>query len=237
MPDTIGAGELPAALPLPIDITVRNAELGVNQTGKAARLDTSALIATFPTEMKENTILFTTLDMRSIKATARGLIKVRNERSLGENAGYEVTADFLELSDDARNKIEKLLGRHSEDAPSPPVPPAQTFSPQPTFRAATAATYLPPVDYRAVNNQKERRQYFEPAPLRGQSKATSATRFWNSLGVTFYVAVILIVVALFPQGRAAELYVWNHVAWAVGRLWYWANHIGDVKLWGNSPDN
>ena len=238
MPDTIGAGELPAALPLPIDITVRNAELGVNQTGKAARFDPSAVVATFPQEVKENTILFTTLDMRSIKATARGLIKVRSQRDLGENAGYEVTADFLELSDDARQKIERLLGRHTEEAPAPPVPPAQTFSPQQGgFRAATAATYLPPVDYRAVSQQTEKRQYFEPAPLRGTSKATAATKFWNSLGVSFYVVVILIVVAIFPQGRAAELYVWNHFAWGVSRMWYWANHIGEVKLWGNSPNN
>lgn len=236
MADAIGTGELPAALPLPIDITVRNAELGVNLTGKAGRLDTSSLIATFPTEVRENTILFTTLDMRSIKATARGLIKVRTQRSLGEGAGYEVAADFLELSDDAKQKIDRLLGRHTEEAITAP-PPAQTFSPQPTFRAATAATYLPPVDYQAVKESTERRQYFEPAPLRGQSRATVATRFWNQLGVSFYLVVILIVIAIFPQGRAAELYVWNHVAWAVSRMWYWANHIGDVKLWGQSPDN
>jgi hypothetical protein len=236
MPDAIGTGELPAALPLPIDITVRNAELGVNLMGKAARLDTNSVIATFPSEVRESTILFTTLDMRSIKATARGLIKVRTQRSLGEGAGYEVTADFLELSDDAKQKIERLLGRHEEGLQAQAPPPAQTFSPQPTFRAATAATYLPPVDYQAVKEQTERRQYFEPAPLRGPSKATVLTRFWNSLGVSFYVVVILIVIALFPPGRAAELYVWNHVAWAVSRMWYWANHIGEVKLWGQSPD-
>lgn len=238
MPDAIGTGELPAALPLPIDITVRNAEQGVNQTGKAARLDPSGLVATLPTEVKENTILFTTLDMRSIKATARGLIKVRRQRSLGEGAGYEVAADFLELSDDARQKIERLLGRHTEDVPSgPQAPPEPTFSPQPTFRAAAAATFLPPVDYQAVTQQAERRQYFEPAPLRGVTQATAATKFWGSLGVTAYVIAILIVVAIFPQGRAAELYVWNHFAWAVSRMWYWANHIGEVKLWGQSPNN
>ncbi|HXW51029.1 MAG TPA: hypothetical protein VEJ41_03470 [Candidatus Acidoferrales bacterium] len=237
MPDAIGTGELPAALPLPIDITVRNAELGVNLMGKAARLDTNSLIANFPSEVRESTILFTTLDMRSIKATARGLIKVRTQRSLGEGAGYEVVADFLELSDDARQKIERLLGRHTEDAAAPAVPPVQTFSPQPTFRAASAQTYLPPVDYQAVREQTERRQYFEPAPLRGTTKTPTVTRFWNSLGVSFYLVVILIVVAIFPQGRAVELYIWNHVWWAISRMWYWANHIGDVKLWGQSPNN
>ena len=236
MPDAVDAGELPAALPLPIDITVRNAEQGVNQTGKAARLDTNGVVATFPTEVKENTILFTTLDMRSIKATARGLIKVRTQHSLGEGAGYEVAADFLELSDDARQKIERLLGRHTEDV-APPAPQAfaPAFTPQPTFRAAGAATFLPPVDYQAVNQQAERRQYFEPAPLRGVTKAAAATRFWGSLGVTFYVLVALAIIAIFPPGRAAELYVWNHFAWAVGRMWYWANHVGEVKLWGNGP--
>jgi hypothetical protein len=237
MHDAIGYGELPAALPLPIDITVRNAEQGVNQTGKAARLDPNGLVCTLPTEVKENTILFTTLDMRSIKATARGLIKVRSQRSLGEGGGYEVTADFLELSDDARQKIERLLGRHTEDVPAANAPPpAQTFSPQSTFRAAGAATFLPPVDYQAVNAQTERRQYFEPSPIRGVSQATAATKFWGSLGVSAYVIVALIIIAIFPQGRAVELYVWNHFAWGVSRMWYWANHIGDVKLWGNSPD-
>lgn len=236
MPDAI-SGELPAALPLPIDITVRNAEQGVNQTGKAGRLDPNGLVATLPTEVKENTILFTTLDMRSIKATARGLIKVRTQRSLGEGAGYEVAADFLELSDDARQKIERLLGRHTEEVVAPSAaPPTQTFQSQSTFRAAGAATFLPPVDYQAVNQQAERRQYFEPAPLRGISQATTATKFWNSLGVSAYVVVALIIIAIFPQGRAAELYVWNHFAWGVSRLWYWANHVGDVKLWGQSPD-
>ena len=238
MPDAIDTGELPAALPLPIDITVRNAEQGVNQTGKAARLDATGLVATFPTEVRENTILFTTLDMRSIKATARGLIKVKSQHSLGENGGYEVVADFLELSDDARQKIDRLLGRHTEEAPAATLPPpTPAFSPQSTFRAAGAATFLPPVDYQAVNQQAERRPYFEPSPIRGVTHATRATKFWNSLGVSAYVAVALIIIAIFPQGRAAELYVWNHFAWAVSRMWYWANHVGDVKLWGNTPDN
>lgn len=239
MPDAIGTSGLPAALPLPIDITVRNAEQGVNQTGKAARLSPKGVVATFPTEVKENTILFTTLDMRSIKATARGLIKVRSLRSLGEGAGYEVSADFLELSEDARQKIERLLGRHTDDYPlQPAVAPAPAFQPQPSFRAASAATFLPPVDYQAVQHQAaERKQYFEPAPLRRQSKATVATQFWNSMGVSAYVVAILVVVAIFPQGRAAELYVWNHFAWAVSRMWFWANHIGEVKLWGQSPNN
>ena len=237
MPDAIDTGELPA-LPLPIDITVRNAEQGVNQTGKAARLDSTGLIATFPTEVKENTILFTTLDMRSIKATARGLIKVRAQRGLGEGAGYEVAADFLELSDDAREKIERLLGRHTEDAPTrAPAPAAPVFQPQSSFRAAKAATFLPPVDYAAVQQVAERRQYFEPAPLRGVTHATAATKFWGSLGVSAYVIVALVVIAIFPQGRAAETYIWNHFAWVVSRLWYWTNHVGDVKLWGQSPNN
>ena len=239
MPDAIGTGELPAALPLPIDITVRNAEQGVNQTGKAARLDPHGLVATLPTEVKENTILYTTLDMRSIKATARGLIKVKSQRSLGEGGGYEVQADFLELSDDARQKIERLLGRRTDDVAPAVVAPAsggQPFLPSTTFRGAAAATFLPPVDYRAAAQVTERRPYFEPSPLRGQSRATPATRFWNSLGVTFYVAVALIVIAVFPKGRALEYYIWSHVIWAISRMWYWANHIGDVKLWGQSPD-
>ncbi len=239
MPDTIGTGELPAALPLPIDITVRNAEQGVNQTGKAARLDANGLVATLPTEVKENTILYTTLDMRSIKATARGLIKVKSQRNLGEGGGFEVQAEFLELSDDARQKIERLLGRRQEEsapAAASSGGATQPFTPSQTFRNASAATYLPPVDYRTSTPTPERRPYFEPSPLRGKSNAAPATKFWNSLGVSFYIVVILIVLAIFPKGRAFELYIWNHFAWGVSRIWFWANHIGDVKLWGNSPN-
>jgi hypothetical protein len=244
MPDAIGTGGLPAALPLPIDITIRNAEQGVNQNGKAARLDPSGLVATVQSEVRENTILYTTLDMRSIKATARGLIKVKSQRDLGGGGGYEIIADFLELSDDARQKIERLLGRRAdESAPavafaSVAAETAPAFVPAQTFRSAPAPSFLPPIEYqqRAAQASEEPRRYFEPSPLRGVSKADAPTRFWGSLGVGTYLIVILIVLAIFPKTRAIELYVWHYVSWSLSRMWYWANHIGEVKLWGQSPN-
>jgi hypothetical protein len=238
MAEALDTGELPVALALPVSVTARNAEHKLDITGKATHLDEKGLVVTFPVEVPEGTVLFTTIDMRSINSTARGLIKVKSQAAIGEHGGYRTIADFVDLNEDGKRKIAKMLGGPAEElAPvasrgmaadqySPPSQGGYVRTPQ---AAAQAHDYRPP-----MAAQPARRSYFEPAPLRGQSKASASTRFWGSLGVTFYVCLILAIVALFPQGRAFEWMVLSYIGYALERMWYWANNIGHVKLYDNS---
>lgn len=237
MPDDVFAGNLPPPLTAPVTISVRNAELGLNDSGQVVRMDDTALVATLPKSIAAGAVLFATLDLRTLNTTARGLIKVRSQRGFGEG-GSEILAEFVELNDDSKRKIDRLLGRVVEDVPPPrpttfATPPTRTLAggpgaPQPFFPGGVM-----PQSGNPVAPVASRRPYFEPAPLRPKAEATRATKFWNSLGVTAYVAFILIVVALFPQGRAFELKVWGTVSYAAQRTWYWGTHVGNVQLWGN----
>ena len=238
MAEALDTGELPVALSLPVSITARNADLKLDLNGKATHLDEKGLVATFPVEVPEGTVLFTTIDMRTINSTARGLIKVKSQTAIGEHGGYRTIADFVDLNEDGKRQIAKMLGGPTEDLA--PVA-SRSFAvdqiatqhggyvrtPQ---AAQTADAYRPQVPAA----QPARRAYFEPAPLRAQAKASASTRFWGSLGVTFYVCLILAIVALFPQGRAFEWTVLTYIGYALERTWYWANHIGDVKLYNNT---
>ncbi|HME82557.1 MAG TPA: hypothetical protein VKF82_10805 [Candidatus Eremiobacteraceae bacterium] len=238
MADALDTGELPVALSIPVSITARNAEHKLDIIGRATHLDEKGLVATFQVEVPEGTVLFTTLDMRSINSTVRGLIKVKSQTAIGEHGGYRTIADFVDLNDDGKRKIAKMLGGPAEDlAPvasrSFAVDQIATQHTGGYVRTPQAAANAP--DYRPpMAAQGARRAYFEPAPLRTQAKASTSTRFWGSLGVTFYVVLILVIIAFFPQGRAFELLVLNYVGYALSRMWYWANNIGHVKLYNNS---
>lgn len=238
MAEALDTGELPVALALPVQVTARNAEHKLDISGKATHLDEKGLVATFPVEVPEGTVLFTTIDMRSINSTARGLIKVKSQTAIGEHGGYRTIADFVDLNEDGKRKIAKMLGGPTEDLA--PVA-SRSFAvdqiatqhggyvrtPQ---AAATADVYRPPTPAA----QPARRTYFEPAPLRANARASTATRFWGSLGVSAYVVIILFIVALFPQGRAFELTVWNGFLYVMERMWYWANNVGHVQLYNNT---
>lgn len=237
MADALDTGELPVALSLPVSITARNAEHKVDISGKATHLDEKGLVATFPVEVPEGTVLFTTIDMRSINSTARGLIKVKSQTPMGEHGGYRTIADFVDLNEDGKRKIAKMLGGPAEE-----LEPVRTRSfavdqigtQQGGYVRTPQAVAAAPDYYRqAAAAQSARRHYFEPAPLRAQAQASFGTRFWGSLGVTFYVALILIIVALFPQGRAFEWMVISYIGYALERMWYWANNINHVKLYDN----
>ena len=246
MPDALDADRLPAPLLLPVTITVRNAERNVNTTGQAGRLDETGLVATFPVEIEEGTVLFTTIEMPSINAAARALIRVASARSVGENVGYEVVAQFADLNADARDKIDRLRSGRGEDPaflrrpnfvqhqklemPTrfPGTPPAAFMPPTPT---PVLQPHMPPGPYPNVPMAPP--SYFEPAPYRPVTKTPLQTKIWNSIGVTGYIVAFLIIVALFPKGRAVELYVWQHIAYAFSRLWYWATHINKVQLYNN----
>jgi hypothetical protein len=240
MADALDAEHLPAALTLPVVITVRNSDLGLNETGRVKRLDHTGLVASLPVAIPDGTVLFSTIDMRTLNATARGLIRVRTQTTMGEGAGFDTVADFIELNDDGKQKIDRLLGNQE----APPPPNAGGFiSGAPIGNGRSFATDqigVQPVYSRTSGKQDfqitpEKKTYFEPSPMRGKTEASKSTKFWGSIGVSGYTVVILAVVALFPQGRYWELFVWDHVAWAVSRTWYWMQNIGNVKLYNNTP--
>jgi hypothetical protein len=242
MADALDAEHLPTALTLPVTISVRNSDLGLNETGRVKRLDHVGLVATLPIAIPDGTVLFSTIDMRTLNATARGLIRVRTQTTMGEGTGFETAADFIELNDDGKQKIDRLLSNEGGGMPNAGgfisvAPPAGTVG----RNFATDQIGLQPVYMRTSGASQdlqitpERKTYFEPAPIRGKTVTPKSAKFWSNIGVTGYTVAILAVIALFPQGRYWELYIWDHVAWAVSRTWYWAQHIGDVKLYNNTP--
>ncbi|HZV80442.1 MAG TPA: hypothetical protein VFF60_12640 [Candidatus Binatus sp.] len=238
MAEAIDTGELPVALALPVSVTARNADLKLDITGRATHLDEKGLVVTFQQEVPEGTVLFTTVDMRSINSTVRGLIKVKSQAAIGEHGGYRTIADFVDLNDDGKRKIAKMLGGPAEDlAPvaSRSFAVDQIGTQQGGYvRTPQAAANAAPVYRPPVAAQAARRAYFEPAPMRAKANASASTKFWGSLGVTFYVVAFLVIVAFFPAGRAFELMVLGKIGYALERMWYWANHIGQVKLYDNS---
>jgi len=223
--------DLPAALPYPVSINIRNSDLGIDESGHASRLSDTAMLAIIRSSVNPGTVFFTAIDMKALNATARGLIRVVSQRPLEDGIGVETLFNFIELSDDAKQKIQRLLTGGPAAATLPP-PSGRNF--------ATDQLAVQPVYQRGdlgrmdVGVSSTERTYFEPAPLRQQAHATRGTKFWNSLGVTAYVTAFLVVVAFFPAGRKLELTVWNTIAWSASRTWYWANHVGDVKLYNNS---
>jgi hypothetical protein len=242
MADALGAEHVPPPITLPVVVTVRNADLGLNETGRVKRIDKTGFVASLAVAIPDGTVLFTTIDMRTLNATARGLVRVRTQTTMGEGAGYETFADFIEINDDGKQKIDRLIGL----AEAPPPPNAGGFNStggpgSSTRNFATDQIGVQPVYSRTVPKgadfsvAQERKTYFEPSPMRGKAEATKSTKFWNSIGVSGYTVAILAVVAIFPQGRAWEYYVWSHFAWGVSRMWYWAWHVGDVKLYNNTP--
>ncbi len=221
--------ELPAMLPDPLSINIRNSDLGVDESAKASRLSETSMLATLRTAAPPGTVFFTSIDMKALNATARGLVRVIWQRPVEDGIGIETLFDFVEISDDTRAKIQRVLGGGA--APKTLAPASRNFATdqlgvQPVYQRGAHAR----MDFQATTE----RSYFEPAPLRQQAHATRSTKFWGSLGVTAYVAAFLVIVAFFPSGRAVELMLWGKFAWSMERMWYWANHVGDVKLYNNS---
>jgi hypothetical protein len=230
--------DVPAALPFPFTINVRNSDLGLDDSGKISRLDDVRGVMTLHKQIPVGTVMFTSIDMRTLNTTARGLMRVIAQEGSEDGLAFETLAEFVELNDDARKKIEKLLGREKPGAAAFAIPAASAAPPARNF--ATDQLGVQPVyqrggparaDYQVATPE---RTYFEPAPLRTNARASTSTKFWNSLGVTAYVIAALIIIAFFPAGRAFELMIWDKVTWSLGRMWYWANHIGQVKLYNNT---
>ena len=223
------SNDLPAALPFPFPLNVRNADLGIDDAGKLSRLDETRAVMMLHRQIPPGTVMFASMDIRTLNTSVRGLIRVISQTQSGDGLAFDTLTEFVELSDESKKKIEKLLGKtdtHSTFAPARNFATDQ-LGVQPVYQRG-APTHA---DYQVASTE---RTYFEPAPLRQQAKATGSTKFWNSLGVTAYVAAALIVIAFFPAGRAIELLVWDKVTWSLERMWYWANHVGQVKLYNNT---
>jgi hypothetical protein len=232
MPDALPTqdqqDELPPILPYPLGINIRNSDLGVDESGNATRLSATHIVATLRSPVKPGTVFFTAMNMRAMNATARGLIRVISQRPLEDGIGIETLAEFVELSDDAKSKISRLLNGDTAPVAAPPTRNFATdqLGVQPVYQRGGQRT-----DFQVASTE---RTYFEPAPLRQHARPTRTTQFWGSLGVTAYFIAFLVLVAFFPAGRAIELAVWNKIAWVADRMWYWANHVGQVKLYNNT---
>ena len=239
MPDTSPPDaadvQLPSALPYAVPIHVRNSDLQVDDSGNASRLDEKHIFLTIKSKVNPGTVFFTSIDMRAMNTTARGLIRVISQRVLDDGIGVETLAEFVELSDDARAKIQRLIdgGPQGQPIPSMPPPPVRSFATeqlgvQPVYQRTVQANRA---EYQVASTEP---RYFEPAPTRQKAVATKTTKFWNSLGVTGYVAIVLVVCWFIPATRGYEIIGWHGITWFFGGLWHAATHIGDVKLYNNS---
>jgi hypothetical protein len=223
--------EFPPMLPYPVALNIRNSDLGIDESGNASRLSETHMVCTLRSTATPGTVFFTAINMRAMNATARGLIRVISQRPHEDGIGVETYAEFIELSDDAKNKIQRLLGGGTAPAAAPP-PAARNFA---TDQIAVQPVYQrraqPNTDFQVTSTE---RNYFEPAPLRQTATATGSTKFWGSLGVTAYAIAFLVLVAFFPAGRDFELMVFGKILWILERMWFWANNVGNVKLYNNS---
>jgi hypothetical protein len=235
MPDALPVpeeqDELPPILPYPVSVNIRNSDLGVDEGGNATRMSETRIVLSMRSHASPGTVFFTAINMRAMNATARGLIRVLSQRPLEDGIGIETFAEFVEFSDDAKAKVRRLLGNGSAATIAPP-PATRNFA---TDQLGVQPVYQrggpPRTDFQVASTE---RTYFEPAPLRQQATATTTTKFWGSLGVTAYVIAFLCLVAFFPAGREIELMVWGKIVWILERMWFWANHVGEVKLYNNS---
>jgi len=220
---------LPTALTIPARLSFRNADKQIDAAGKASHLDESGVVATIPVAVDAGMILFTTIFLDSINTAARGLARVRSVRSLGEGQDYEIVADWVDLNDDSRRKIQKLL---SGDVPQLAAAAAQ--APQAFERHYDSSSYKHGLPHTGDISVGERPRYFEPAPMRPVGKPTAGTKFWGSIGVVSYVIAALVILAFFPATRAIELQVWHSIEWGAGRIWYWMHNVNNVKLYNNT---
>mgnify|MGYP001229792310 CR=1 FL=1 len=220
---------LPTALTIPARTSFRNADKHIDAVGKASHLDESGIVATIPVAVDEGLILFTTIFLDSINTSARGLTRIRSVRSLGEGLDNEIVADWVDLNDDSRRKIQKLLSGEV-----PQFAAAAAPGPQPLERHYDSSSYRHGLQHTGDISGAERPHYFEPAPLRGVGKPTTGTRFWGSIGVVAYVIAALVILAFFPVTRAIELQIWHSIEWGSSRIWYWMHNVNNVRLYNNT---
>lgn len=227
------SGGMPQALTLPVRINVRNADQKIDANGKASHLDGSGFAAEISDHVAQGTVLFTTLFLDSINSAARGLAKVRSASTAADGQSCDVVADWVDLNPESQAKIDRILSGGAMMAVTPRGPIVQ-HSERALYFEPSAYQHGVPHESEMGRTEGTTKRYFEPAPLRPIGKPTGGTRFWNSLSVTAYIAIALIILAFFPATRKIELSVWHSFAWGVSRLFYWMTHINQVRLYNNS---
>lgn len=209
------ADELPPALGTAALLQARNTEYNLDLTGRVTNLNEKGLITTFPVEIPAGTVLFSIIDLRIINAAVRGLIRVKSQSESSELGGFRTVAEFVDLNDDERRKILRLLGRGAEDDQQ--LPRGGAFD----DTGAQSQGYVAPGSRQGRGSDRGKQR----APVR----ITVESVIWILLAVIFYSMVLLGVIAIFPQGRAAELVLFTKVAHAIDHMWPGFSHLFSSK--------
>jgi hypothetical protein len=209
------ADELPPVLGMAAQLQARNTEYNLDLTGRVTHLNEKGLITSFPVEIPAGTVLFSIIDLRQINATVRGLIRVESQSEESDLGGFRTVADFVDLNDDERRKIARLLGRGPDELAA--MQRGATFD----DTGAQSQGYV---------------ASGAPAPRQARGPGQSATVrvtvesvIWIVLGVIFYSMVLLGIVAIFPQGRAVELIWLAKILHAIDRMWPGFSHLFSSK--------
>lgn len=202
--------DFPAPLAVPAQIQARNAEYNLDLTGRVTHLDEKGLVTSFPVEIPEGTVLFSIIDLKASNATVRGLIRVRSQEEASELGGYRTLADFVDLNDDERRKISRLLGGAAESMAS------LTRGGIDESGALSQGVPMPA----STRPSRPARIWLFP-----KIEITIGSFIWGVLGLIFYTIVGLGVVAIFPQGRAWELTVYHKLMHDLHHQWPGLGHL------------
>ena len=227
-------GDMPEMLAIPVRLNVRNSDQNVDASGKATHLDGNGLAAEISGHVAVGSVLFTTLFLDSINTSVRGLARVRTATTGPGGESCEIVADWVDLNTENRAKIERVLSGSGPQYTATLRGNIIQHSVQSHHFDPAAYEHGVPHTGDVTRFETEKKRYFEPSPMRPIGKPTSGTKLSQSLGVTAYIAIILIVLALFPVTRNVELRAWDGLAWGLTHLWYWMSHINQVKLYNNT---
>jgi hypothetical protein len=199
--------DFPTQLPVAAQLQARNTEYNLDLTGRVTHLDEKGLVTTFPVEIPAGTVLFSIIDLRTINATVRGLIRVRSQDEASDLGGYRTLADFVDLNNEERRKISRLLGGAAES-----MMPSNLQSDE------TSASHAGPTPVSPGSTRPRRPPGVWP-------KVTFESLIWAVLGLIFYSIVLLGLIALFPQGRAWELDLFHKLMREVYHVWPGLRHL------------
>jgi hypothetical protein len=116
-------------------------------------------------------------------------------------------ADFVDLNNDERRKISRLLGG-----------PAESMMPSNLQSDEASTGHGAPTPVSPASTRPRRPPGVRP-------RITFESLIWGVLGLLFYSIVLLGLVAIFPQGRAWELDQLHRITREVNHLWPGLRHL------------